>query len=268
MKGSKTMLEKKSKFREKCGRIGRHFVMYLILGVLLVCISQIYQYYHTAEKNDNEYEKIAEIAEEDPDQPKEDNDADGTHNDFAGYAELYAQNQDMVGWIQIEGTAINYPVMQTKENPTFYLHRNFYKEYSAYGVPFIQSNCVIGESDNLILYGHHMNNGSMFAALDQYKSRTFYEGHKQIRFNTLSEADTYEIVAAFKTTAMGNGFQYYQFVQASSKAEYDEYIRICKELAFYDTGVNANYGDKLITLSTCEYSLRNGRMVVVAKRIG
>lgn len=240
------------------------------MALFLFCVYQIYDYYQEANENSSEYARIAEIAGEDePQKPNDKNSNDDTEkeNEFNGYADLYAQNHDMVGWIQIEGTVINYPIMQTKDNPFYYLHRNFYKAYSAYGVPFLQANCVIGESDNLILYGHHMNNGSMFAALEQYKDKSFYEEHKQIRFNTLTEEGTYEIVAAFKTNAYGNGFQYYQFVNAESEDEYNQFVDNCRKLSIYDTGVSATYGDKLITLSTCEYSLANGRMVVVAKRI-
>ena len=140
---------------------------------------------------------------------------------FEKYADVYAKNSDLVGWISIPGTRIDYPVMQTKDNPNFYLKHAFDKSYSSYGVPYMQENCDVGISDNLMLYGHHMNNGSMFSDLCKYESEDFYQDHKT--------------------------------------------IAKCKELALYDTGVTAEYGDQLITLSTCEYSRTNGRMVVVAK---
>lgn len=174
----------------------------------------------------------------------------------------------MVGWIAIDGTKLNYPVMQTKNNPNFYLKKNFEKKYSDLGVPYIQENCDILNSDNLIIYGHHIKGGKMFGALENYKSKSFYEKHKTIQFDTLTEQAEYEIVAVFKTVAYrAEGYRYYDFVNAETEEAFAEYVAKCKELALYDTGVSAEYGDKLITLSTCEYSAQNGRLVVVAKKV-
>lgn len=186
---------------------------------------------------------------------------------YEKYAEVYEQNRDFVGWLSIPGTRIDYPVMQTKDNPNFYLKHSFEKSYSDYGVPYAQENCDIGLSDNTVIYGHHMNNGSMFSDLCKYADADFYKEHKTIQFDTFGGYGEYEVVAAFKTVAYSaEGFRYYDFVHAESEAAFDEYIAKCKELSFYDTGVGAKYGDKLITLSTCEYSQTNGRMVVVAKK--
>ena len=185
---------------------------------------------------------------------------------FEKYAEVYAQNSDLVGWVSIPGTRIDYPVMQTKDSPDFYLKHAFDKSYSSYGVPYLQENCDIGISDNLVLYGHHMNNGSMFSDLCKYESEDFYREHKTICFDTLDHFGEYEVIAAFKTVAYSeDGFKYYHFVNAENQAAFEEYVAKCKELALYDTSVTAEYGDQLITLSTCEYSRTNGRMVVVAK---
>lgn len=185
---------------------------------------------------------------------------------FEKYADVYAQNSDLVGWITVPGTRIDYPVMQTKDNPNFYLKHAFDQSYSSYGVPYMQENCDIGISDNLVLYGHHMNNGSMFSDLCKYESEDFYREHKTIRFDTLDSFGEYEVIAAFKTVAYSEeDFKYYHFVNAESAGAFDGYIAECKALALYDTGVSAEYGDQLITLSTCEYSRTNGRMVVVAK---
>ena len=187
---------------------------------------------------------------------------------FEKYRTVQEQNSDFVGWLSIPGTNIDYPVMQTVDEPNFYLKRGFDKQYSDYGVPYVQENCDLGLSDNVVIYGHHMNNGSMFADLCKYESEDFYQSHKTIRFDTLSGFGEYEVVAAFKTAAYSeDGFQYYHFVNADSVEDFDAYIAKCKELSLYDTGVMAEYGDRLITLSTCEYSRQNGRMVVVAKKI-
>ena len=187
---------------------------------------------------------------------------------FEKYADVYAQNSDLVGWISIPGTRIDYPVMQTKDTPNFYLKHAFDKSYSDYGVPYVQENCDLALSDNCVIYGHHMNNGTMFAGLCKYESEDFYQEHKIICFDTLSSFGEYEIVAVFKTVAYSEqGFKYYHFTRAESAEDFDDYIAQCKALSLYDTGVTAEYGDRLITLSTCEYSRKNGRMVVVAKRI-
>ena len=171
----------------------------------------------------------------------------------------------------MEDTNINYPVMQTVDNPNYYLKRGFDKEYSSYGCPYVQEDCdVLKPSDNVVIYGHHMNNGSMFADLEKFKDKDFWQEHKTIAFNTLTEKNEYEILAVFKTvvyTDSPEAFKYYRFTDAQSPEEFDAYIDKCKELSLYDTGVSAEYGDKLITLSTCEYSRTNGRLVVVAKKV-
>ena len=183
------------------------------------------------------------------------------------YGELYLKNTDMVGWLSIAGTTLNYPVMQTPNEPNYYLKRNFEKEYSDLGTPYIQENCDLASSDNLVIYGHHIKGGKMFGALEDYKSQSFYEEHKTIQFDTLTQRGEYEIIAVFKTVAYSSqGFRYYDFVNAENEDEFNAYIQKCKELALYETGVTAEYGDRLITLSTCEYSAQNGRLVVVAKK--
>ena len=187
---------------------------------------------------------------------------------YEKYRAVQEQNSDFVGWLSVPGTNIDYPVMQTVDEPNFYLKRGFDKQYSDYGVPYVQENCDIALSDNCVIYGHHMNNGTMFTDLCKYENEDFYREHKTIHFDTLSGFGEYEIVAVFKTVAYSEqGFKYYHFTRAESAEDFDDYIAQCKALSLYDTGVTAEYGDRLITLSTCEYSRKNGRMVVVAKRI-
>ena len=187
---------------------------------------------------------------------------------YETYKDVFAANSDFVGWIAIDGTNINYPVMQTPNSPDFYLKRGFDKNYSDYGVPYVQENCLIGHSDNCVIYGHHMKDGAMFADLCKYERESFYREHPTIRFDTLAGFGEYEIVCVFKTAAYTeDGFRYYHFVDAESEEAFQGFIRSCQALALYDTGVSAEYGDKLITLATCEYSRTNGRIVVVAKRV-
>ena len=105
-------------------------------------------------------EPSAEDAETQPAEPTE---PAAEMTAYEKYAAVYAQNNDFVGWLCIEGTNINYPVMQTPEEPNYYLKRAFDHSYSDYGVPYVQENCVLGISDNIVIYGHNMSNGSMFA---------------------------------------------------------------------------------------------------------
>ena len=182
-------------------------------------------------------------------------------------AELYVRNPDLEGWITIEGTNINYPGMHTPDRPDYYLYRNFYKEDSAHGCIYIREQCVADRSDNVVIYGHRMKDGSMFNNLLHYEDRDYYEAHKYIQFSTRLERHTYEIMAVFTTVATESGYPYHLFNDAAEPEEFDRYVADVKALSLYDTGVDAAYGDKLITLSTCEYSQDNGRMVIVAKRI-
>lgn len=221
-------------------------------------------------KSAETFETISALVEEETPEaaPQESETETTAQTAYEKYAAVYEQNNDFVGWISIEGTNIDYPVMQTIDEPNYYLKRGFDKQYSAYGVPYVQENCDLGISDNCVLYGHHMSNGSMFSDLCKYADEDFYREHKIIRFDTLSGFGEYEVIAAFKTTAYSEqGFKYYHFTLADSAEDFDVYISKCKELSIYDTGVSAEYGDKLITLSTCEYSRTNGRMVVVAKQV-
>ena len=186
------------------------------------------------------------------------------------YSQVYPQNTDMVGWMTIPGTDVNYPVMHTPGDPEYYLHRNFKKEDAKAGSLFVHHSCdVFAPSDNVTIYGHNMKDGSMFRILEKYKEKSFWEEHKTITFDTINEHHTYEIVAVFKTTAtVGKGFDYHNFDFAESEQDFKNFVQKCHNRELYETGVTAEYGDKLITLSTCEYSQANGRLVVVAKRVG
>lgn len=186
-----------------------------------------------------------------------------------GYAEIYEMNDDTVGWIKIEGTKLDYPVMQTPDEANYYLYRDFYGQESTRGSIYAREECDINEpSDNITLYGHNMMDGSMFAGLHKYAEKEKWDENSLIIFNTLYEYHTYKIFAVFKTTAtVGRGFSYHQFVDAVTEEEFNKYVDTCKDLAFYETGITPVYGDKLIALSTCEYSDPNGRLVVAAVRI-
>lgn len=184
---------------------------------------------------------------------------------------LYLENSDMVGWILIEGTGIDYPVMQTPADPNYYLKHDFERNYTDYGCPFMQADCdALCPSDNLIIYGHNMKDGSMFADLAKYRSKDFWQSHKTVWFDTALGSSAYEIFAVIHTTVQADAadaFPFYRFVNAASPEEYADYVSICQARALYDTGISAQYGDKLLTLSTCDNITDDGRLLVIAKRI-
>lgn len=186
------------------------------------------------------------------------------------YVALYNKNKSLIGWIKIADTIIDYPVMQTTDNE-YYLKHNFNQENDANGCIFMDYNCdVILGNDNWILYGHHMKNGKMFAILQSYANQDYYEKHKTIQFDTIYEKGTYEVMYAFRShiyNADEIAFKYYQFIDAYSSEEFDSNMEEMEKLNLIDTGVTAQYGDKLLTLSTCDYQETNGRFVVVAKKI-
>ena len=185
------------------------------------------------------------------------------------YLPFYELNNDMVGWITIADTKVNYPVMQTPDNPDYYLKRNFYKMGSDWGAIYAREACDINRpSDNITLYGHHMKDGSMFAQLSKFQFKDFWQTHQTFTFDTLYERHTYKVWAVFKTSAniSDNYFPYHRFSDAATEEEFNEFVQTIKRLDYYDTGITPVYGDKLLTLSTCEYTLDNGRFVVCAVR--
>ena len=186
------------------------------------------------------------------------------------YQTLYNKNKRLIGWLKIEGTNIDFPVMQTVNNE-YYLEHNFKQEYDKNGSIFMDYQCsVIPRSDNLIIYGHHMKSGKMFGQLDKYEKKSYYEKHPIIQFDTIYAEGTYEIMYVFRSKVYNENeiiFKYYQFIDVNSADEFDSNMREMAALSYYDTGVTAQYGDQILTLSTCDQSQTDGRFVVVAKRI-
>ena len=233
------------------------FLISLVLSVIYIIPNKF------QDKKQNEvFEELENIVTEEKEEKHEEQ-----QEESINLEKLYKLNNDFIGWLKINSTSISYPVMQTDSNrKDYYLRKNFYKEYSQLGTPYIAEYCNVQTSDNVIIYGHHITNYQVFGELEKYKKREFYNNNKIINFNTIYENADYEIIAVFKTIAY-TGFKYYEFINSSSEDEFNTFIKRCKELSFYDTGKTAKYGDKLLTLSTCEYSAKNGRLVVVAKKI-
>lgn len=184
------------------------------------------------------------------------------------FEELYNQNIDIVAWISIPDTRVNYPVMHTPEKPEYYLYRNFKKEYSVSGVPFMDAKSSLeSPTDNVLIHGHNMKNGSMFAQLLAYKDEAFLKEHPSIDLYTFDQKRTYDILSVFPTSAYNNGsnLDYHNFTEAKDEKAFDHYVAKAKELSLFETGIEAQYGDQLMTLSTCAYHTANGRFVVIAR---
>lgn len=181
------------------------------------------------------------------------------------YQALFSENPDLEGWLTIDGTRVDYPVMWTPEEPEYYSHRGFDKKKSKNGLLFMDEASDMTETGgNIIIYGHNMKNGSMFADILKYKNENYYKEHPLIQLDTLYETRLYEIasvVADHNLEELPYGFT------SASDPETEEVIEKMKENSLYDTGIDFSYGDDFLTLSTCDYSVEHGRLVVMARRV-
>lgn len=242
-------------------------IQVLLLLIFIACVGYIGKYFYDAYKAQEEYDELKQIVE----QYSYADASDGyivkraENGMLEAYYELYQKNNDMIGWLKIPDTIIDYPVVKYTDND-YYLHRDFNKEYQYSGIPFLDYQC--GDSSlNSIIYAHNMKNGSMFAVLTSYADKSFYETHKKIEYDTLYDKGKYEIISVFTTKVGSEGeFKYYEYADIETEEKYDEYIDKIKAISLYDTGINARYGDKLLTLSTCAYHTSNERFVVIARQ--
>lgn len=202
---------------------------------------------------------------------------------LAEYQALYEQNQDIIGWLAIEDTVIDYPVMQTPEDEKKYLYVDFYGNENKNGCLIMDTDAIVGSgtaaqdyrdgtrpSTNIIIHGHTMKSGQMFGNLDLYKDEDYGKTHSIICFDSLYEYRRYELLAVFYSQVyyeQDKVFKYYKFFQADTQAEFNDWYENIKEMSLYDTGVTAEPGDEFITLSCCSYHVEDGRFVVVGKRI-
>ena len=185
--------------------------------------------------------------------------------------QLQAQNTDIVGWLEIENTNINYPVLQGTDN-SYYMTHNYKKENSKNGSIFLNADYNWNiPSNNLLIYGHNLGNGMMFQELLKYEEESFYREHPVIRFTTAEEDAEYEIISAFKSRVYykseKNVFRYYYFINSKSEEEYNQFVKNAKNASLYPIDATASYGDQLITLSTCSYHIEDGRFAVVGREI-
>ena len=193
---------------------------------------------------------------------------DELERSLAHYASLKEKNPDFAAWLMVSGTEIDYPVMYTPKEPEYYLRRAFDKSSSWSGTPFIGAGCDL-ESDCMIIYGHNMDNGTMFGTLDRYIEKNFWEKNPTLVLITPEEVREYEVFAAVRDRVLDkdeSGFRYYNSGGELSEEGFDELKKWLGEKACYDTGISPEYGDQIVILSTCSYHTENGRFIIVARR--
>ena len=237
------------------------FIRIILLAILIICLVKIGQTYYLSVQHKKQAEELKQGFHTKKPSAKT------TRQDHL--QKLAKKNADLIGWLKIEGTKIDYPVMQCQDD-NYYLSHDFYKNESRYGCLYVKQIADVTTPDtNFIIYGHNMKDGSMFGELDLYLEEGFYREHPLIRFDSLFEKRTYEIIAVFRSQVYDQAedvFRYYQFYEADTEEEFDDFYENIKALSLYDTGVEAQFGDQFITLSTCAYHVEDGRFVVVAKR--
>lgn len=191
----------------------------------------------------------------------------------AEYSNLYKANPDIIGWVTVDDTKIDYPVMQTQGDPEYYLRRGFDGQSTSSGTPFMDAaSDIFIPTSNFLIYGHNMKNGTMFHDLLKYDSKDFWEEHKTFRFDTIYKGGKgeYEVVAACFSKIYAKDskkFKYYQYPGITTESEFYEYVRGVKSESVYDTEVSVEYGDQLVTLSTCAYHTDDGRFYVVGRKV-
>lgn len=252
-------------------------VLMLCCAMMGVCGKYLFDYFQESHSNKQAYEAITDIGfpDKDPDQDAMDDEnqtetelqteADAKNDNF-DYDSLLAINSDCIGWIRIDGTDIDYPIVQAADN-SYYLHHNFNQESAICGAIFMDyRNDIDLTREHLILYGHQMKDGSMFKQLNGYKDKDFYKEHPEITLYLRNQKYSYDVVAVYVTNIAKSG-GYYNYLHYNTRKEQIEYLQQ-KMAAYqlYDTGMSVTESDELLSLSTCEYSSANGRLIVLAKR--
>lgn len=257
-----------------------NILMVVCLLVAVGCGGYLAYYYYNSNKSENAFEDLrGKIVEEEYKDGQDEEKGpqmvmvDGVMVQKK-FEQLYRDNHDFIGWVTIADTRVDYPVMHTPndtERGEYYIHRDYDKQYSAAGLPFVDGNCLIEPpTDNVILYGHNMNAGTMFHDILEYQNEDFYNGHKTFTFDTIYGDGTYEVVAMFYGQILpeeSTAFKYYEFVNAGTEEEFLEFVNNVKRMSVINTGVDVKYGDKLVTLSTCAYHVEDGRFAVIGKKI-
>jgi sortase B len=253
--------------KKQKNKIKNYKLLFVFLLIIIIVFITLYYFKYLNKNNNNlTYKNVLEQAIIDETQITEEK-----TERMLKLEELKKENSDIVAWLEISNTEIDFPVLQCNDNE-YYLKHNYKKEYSVDGSIFLDKdyNWEL-PSSNLLIYGHNNKNGNMFQGLLKYKEESYYKEHSIIRFTTIDEDCEYEIMAVFLSRVYykseQNVFRYYYFINAENEEEYNNYVKESKEASLYDTGVTAKYGEQLLTLSTCEYSQEDGRFVIVAKKI-
>lgn len=273
-------------------------VAVLALAVTIGCVISLTSYYSSAAKSKEKLEELAKLKKEFAEQIEYDHDTSDTGNDgnvvsdadvsgdtttqnnatqdnneqSGEKTDIFSQYKDIIGWLTIEGTDMDYPVMQTeKENGEYYLYRDFEGNDDINGTPFLDIRCDISNpKSNLLIHGHNMKSGYMFAELLEYKEESHYKEHPVICFETAGGKSEYLIFAAGLTQVAYQGeeaFRYYDFTEYKTEEEFNYFVENVRNLSYYNIDTDVRYGDTLLTLSTCDRSIEDGRFFVVAKKI-
>ena len=186
------------------------------------------------------------------------------------YQMLYQENNDFCGWLRIPDTRIDYPVMYREGDNDYYLSHDFYGQEDKNGLLVLDKRCdPTGPMDHLLIHGHNMKSGLMFGELKEYKEEAYYKKHPLIWYDTLYHEYTYTVAAVFLSTVRAEDtghFDFYDYIRIGSEEEFNAYVEGAKAAALYETGKTPVYGDCLLTLSTCDYTNEDGRLVLLAYR--
>lgn len=257
----------------------RKIVFLLSITVFAVCAYLIFDYFYENYKNRQLYDDIADIyIEAETEDTADEEPADEGTSLLPGAESLLSVNPDTVGYINIPGTVISYPIVQktTEKDAEYYLHINFLNEEAKAGALFLDWRDRFNaqeQSDNLIVYGHDMKDGSMFGTLRNYKKDDyvdFYQKHPIIELNSNYEEGRYKIFGYFITDAelsRGGTFEYYNYINFENQEQFYEYVNGVKRRSLILNDVDVKYGDKLVTLSTCSQEFSNSRFVIVARKL-
>lgn len=224
----------------------------LLLGMAVIAAVPFLKEKEAERKSENGFKEIQESVTEKKDK---------TMN----VTKLKGENKDCIGYLEVPGTSISYPIMQTRDNPNYYLNHDFDKNYSFYGTPYLSAYCDLKKSDNLIIYGHNINGGKMFGALEQYKEKDFFDRHRKIYFTTDRRRE-YEVFAVMSVNV--RKFKYWKFIMARDEKDYDEFAQKVLEHSMWNIGGKPKYKEQILMLSTCDNGKEDDwRIVVVGKEI-
>lgn len=237
-------------------------LIFVLAAVLVFSCFMIVKEVSRREKEKDDFEKLEELVSSESPEPENENPVEEPEAKPASkrnLAPLFEQNPDCIGWIYIEGTSVDYPVMHTPDEPQRYLRKNFEGEYAMSGVPFLEGTRELSD-DNIVIYGHNMLNGTMFSDITLYTSREYFDEHPVIEFETAEGVKLYDI---FAVVMLKDIDIWYYFDSALNAEHFDEMISDIKSRSLYETGIYPEYGKQLLTLSTCYGENDEDRIIII-----